>query len=188
MHQSAATPLTHYRVVELRLPPAADCNYKRAYRRRAQLQHWLAVADNFGISYADMQLSPDADNAARLISMLRTRVSAVRLVLKRARAGERRRALHSPAQPCTTLPAGRVRQPMPDSITLSLVTVAAVYIPPPSEIGRPAYVYFYRKRHQLAAALRRADFLGISYSDLRIVGYSLFAELRAEVRRRISAA
>jgi hypothetical protein len=88
----------------------------------------------------------------------------------------------------TTLLAGRFGQQMPNSITLSLATVAAVYIPPPSEIGRPAYVYAYRKRHQLAAALRRADFLGISFGDLRIVGYLQFAELRAEVRRRISMA
>jgi hypothetical protein len=88
----------------------------------------------------------------------------------------------------TTLLAGRAGQQMPDSITLSLSTVAAVYVPPPSEIGRPAYIYAYRKRLQLAAALRRADFLRVSYGDLRIVGYSQFAELRDEVRRRISAA
>ncbi len=69
---------------------------------------------------------------------------------------------------------------------LTIAEIAAIYIPPPSEIGRPAYQYAYRKRGQVYAALRTMLDRGMGLPELMIVGYSGLPALHAELRRRLA--
>ena len=85
--------LTVENVQSLPLPPHGDTEwpeYYRAWRERRRLLDAMQVADELGVSYADIRLSQPL-NCLQLVYSIRQRISAARKKAAAQRYNEKRR-------------------------------------------------------------------------------------------------